>query len=168
MKVYLFLICFLFLNNSIFSQTIFGNWYSDSSEYCLVINKEGYSKLNNLNTMIIKRKKDKLIVVYCYGKTRVFKRYKTWYDILKLTNDTLILSNIKVPEYERFEEMGDSIIVFTKRKSQCSIILNFRKEPENSVIINNISIKCLTDASMLSQLTNEFILGAKKEFKRSG
>lgn len=119
MKAYLFTFCLIGMITSTNCQSIFGNWYCDSLEYCLTINRNGYSKLNKLNSMIIKKRGNKLVVIYCFGKTRVFNRYRTWYEIEKLTSDTLILSNKNVPEKEKFEEMGDSTIVFKRQIKQC-------------------------------------------------
>jgi len=112
----------LFLYNVIFAQSIYKNWYSDSTQNCIKIKRKGFSQLNDSKYIKIKKRGSKLIVFRRYGFFQT-KRYEAIFDIIKLTEDTLVLSRANIPMNQRkFEELGHDIIIFKVSTKNC---LNF-------------------------------------------
>ncbi len=108
----------LFLN--VKGQTIYKSWYSDSNEVCITIHKNGYSKLNETARIIIKKRKDKLIVIRRSGNSFLSPKLKAEFTIVKLTNDTLMLSRRDIPiEQRSFEELAGDIILFKSKPNGC-------------------------------------------------
>lgn len=117
MRYSLFL--FIIFNNVLYSQSIYKSWFSDSTQNCIKINKRGFSQLNDSKYIKIKKKNNKLIIFRRYGLLQT-KKYTGEFDIIKLTNDTLILSRKNIPMNERkFEELGQDIIIFTTTTKNC-------------------------------------------------
>jgi len=117
-KIFL-LICFTLQFNTSHAQTIYKYWYSERVNVCMKIKEKGYnSSINEFNKIRFKCKKNDLKVIYRYYRGVFGGREKFTFNVVKLTNDTLILA--RKPNCTYLEHFRlDSIIVFKSVIKNC-------------------------------------------------
>lgn len=118
MKPILITIFFLFLINVVKGQTLCKSWYSVDANVCFTIDSTFSAKINELDKIKIKIKGDKFKLLW-YNNETFFGWQKDVYhfNIEKLTNDTLIISQI--PQKFMFEHLAQEKIVFSATLNGC-------------------------------------------------
>lgn len=109
----------LFLALQVKSQTIYKSWYcQETHNLCLNINQNGYSSIDELEHVKFKIKGNKLKVIEYYNpRALIGGKNIYWFTIEKLTEDTLILSQIE--KENQFEHMSGDTIKFIAIKEKC-------------------------------------------------
>jgi hypothetical protein len=91
-----------------YGQTIYKSWYAESGTTCLTIDEKGYSTLNELEYVGYKLKNGRLKITIYWSYTRTGTKDIFWYDVEKLTADSLVIKKEKdqrIPEHLPFERM---------------------------------------------------------------
>lgn len=99
------------------SQSIYKSWYCKESNLCFIIQKNGYSSINEFENIKFKLKKDRFrILLSNTSFSWLTGRYLAWYSIDKLTEDTLIITRISTcPIFD--ELLPDKTMIFTECSS---------------------------------------------------
>lgn len=115
MNRFIFVI-FLLLSNTLFAQTLFKSWYSESDKVCFEIKERGFSCIGELDRIKVKVRKDVLIIkLKGYGMDLSPKVWK--FKIEETSEEELILSQDVVKN--KFEFLLSSHIVLKSTSCNC-------------------------------------------------
>ncbi|MEO8150414.1 MAG: hypothetical protein ABI723_22475 [Bacteroidia bacterium] len=94
------------------AQTIFRSWFADEEKVCMTLRKGKSSEVAVFDRIKCKIKGDQLTLIWSNNQIFwfIWERQKFHYQIIKLTSDSLILS--QDPSQDLFELMPNKIIYF--------------------------------------------------------